>query len=980
MGQIQTGVGLASGFPIASTVNALMQVAEIPYNDLNSQTATIKQQQVDVNELSSLLLAAQSDTDNLGKAETFSSPTASSSDSSTLSATVTGTPTLGNYQFTPIQAAQQAQYLSSGFQSTSTALGAGTLTFRFGGNVQQNLPLADINGGQGLAQGSIRITDCSGASAEIDLSNATSLADVVNDINSNTTINVTASIVGDGLQLTDNTGQNASSLMVQDVDGGTTAESLGLVGAGVDTTTNKNGTINQIEGQSIVKLSSSLQLSALDDGNGVQTNAGAPDIHYTLSNGDSGYIDLSPIASGSSQVDQATTLGDIITQINAAAPKELEAQIAPDGTSIEVKDLTYGQESDQGNGTFTLTSAYNSPALQELGLAGQTSDNGVIQGQRIIGGLNSVLLSSLNGGQGLGTLGTLSLTNRNGVTTSVDLSSCQTVQDVINAINDKAGDGITAAVNAAGNGIQLTDTTGGTTSNLIVASSDSTATDLGIATNAAATSVNSGDLHLQVVGADTLLSSLNGGAGVATGDVSITDSTGKQATLDVTSSMQTVGEVIQAINQLGLSVQAEINPTGDGIQLVDTGGGTGQLQVAEDGSTTAADLNLLGTGTSQTVDGTNEQVIDGSTTHSVTLAAGDTLSDLVSKINALNAGVTASIFDDGSSLPDRLELTSNQTGAAGQFVVDASGLDFSLSPTAAGTDAVLAVGSSQGSGSDTLVSSASNNFSSVVSGLTLQVQQASASPVSVSVTNSSTNALASLNAFISDYNNLVTHLTSFTSYDATTNTKSDLTDDPTTMELQQQTANLVSGQISTSGSIQSLADLGVTINSDGTLALDQTTFTNAYQSDPDGVQQFFTAANTGFSAQFHNLAQQFAATGTGILSEDATALGTEVTNNQQQLALMQTSLNSESAALTTKFDNMEVAISQLQSELSVINSFSESINGSSSSSGSTSSSSSTSPFSFSNIGSNIGTSSVSSGTSSSGTSSSASSGSSSTGS
>jgi flagellar hook-associated protein 2 len=962
MGQIQTGVGLLSGFPIASTVNALMQVAEIPYNLLTSQNNALKQQQVDVNELSSLLLAAQYVSDNLGKTDTFNSPTAASSDSNALSATVTGTPPLGNYQFTPVKVAQQAQYLSSGFQSTSTALGGGTLTFRFGGNVQQSLPLADINGGQGLTQGSIRITDRSGDSAQIDLSNATSLDDVVQDINSNTTINVTASVVGNHLQLTDNTGQTRSNLIVQEVGGGRTAASLGLAGVNVAG--------NQAEGQDLVKLSSNLQLSALNDGNGVQTNVGVPDMHYTLRDGTSGYIDLSPVASGTSQVDQATTLGDIITQINAAAPGKLQVQIAPDETSLEVTDLT------QGSGTFTLQSAYNSPALENLGLTGQAS-NGVIQGQRIIGGLNSVLLSSLNGGQGLGTLGTLSLTDRSGATASVDLSSAQTLQDVINAING-AGIGITAAVNTAGNGLQLTDSTGSTTSKMIVASGDgtNTAQELGIATNAAVSSVNSGDLHLQVVGADTRLSSLNGGAGVASGKVSITDSTGKQATLDLTSgNIQTVGDVIQAINRLGLNVQAAINPTGDGIELLDTGGGTRQLQVAEDGSTTAADLHLLGTRTSQQLNGTTEQVIDGATTSSVTLAAGDTLSDVVSKINALNAGVTASIFDDGSSLPDRLELTSNQTGAAGQFVVDASGLNLPLRATAEGTDAVLAVGSSQGSGSDTLVSSPSNNFTNVVPGLTLQVQQASMSPVSVSVTNSSTNALASLEAFISDYNSLVTHITSLTQYDAATNTKSDLTDDPTTMELRQQAAKLVSGQISSSGSIQSLADLGVTINNDGTLTLDQSTFTDAYQSDPDGVQQFFTAANTGFSALFHNLSQQFAATGTGILSQQSSALGTEVTDNQQQLTLMQTSLNNESAALTTKFDNMEVAISQLQSELSIINALSQSLNGSSSSN---STSSGATPYNFSNIGSGSSSTS-SSGTSSSATSSSAASGSSSTG-
>ena len=650
-----------------------------------------------------------------------------------------------------------------------------------------------------MTPGSIRITDRSGVSATIDLSTATSVNDVLQDINSNTTLNVTASVVGDHLQLADNTGQTTSNLIVQDVGGGTTAESLGLAGVNVAS--------NQAQGQNIVKLGTNLQLGALNDGNGVQTNVGVPDIQYTLSDGTTGYIDLSPVAVGTSQVDQATSLGDVLRQINAAAPGKLQAQIAPNGTSLEVTDLT------TGSGKFALQSAYNSTALQQLGLTGQAS-GGVIQGQRIIGGLNSVLLSSLNGGQGLGTLGTLSLTDRSGATASVNLSSSQTLQDVIGAING-AGIGITAAVNAAGNGLQLTDTTGKSTSNLIVASASGgkTAQELGLATNAAVSSVNSGDLHLQVMGGDTLLSSLNGGSGVATGTVSITDSTGKQATLNLTSSMQTVGDVMQAINRLDLSVQAKINPTGDGIELVDTGGGSVKLQVAEGGSgTTAADLHLLGTGTSQQVNGASAQVINGSTISSVTLASGDTLSDLVSKINALNAGVTASIFNDGSSLPDRLELTSNQTGAAGQFVVNASGLGLSLNATAKGTDAVLAVGSSQNGGSKTLVRSSSNSFTDIVSGLTLQVQQASTSPVSVSVTNSSSNALASLQAFISDYNSLVTHITSLTTYNSATNTKSDLTDDPTTMELQQQTARFVSGQISTSGSVKSLADLGVTIN------------------------------------------------------------------------------------------------------------------------------------------------------------------------
>ena len=92
--------------------------------------------------------------------------------------------------------------------------------------------------------------------------------------------------------------------------------------------------------------------------------------------------------------------------------------------------------------------------------------------------------------------------------------------------------------------------------------------------------------------------SLNGGAGVALGTLTFTNSAGKTATLSVDSSMQTVGDVINAINSLSannLDIQAGINSTGDGILLTDSSGGSGTLGVAEGNSTTAHDLNLLQT-------------------------------------------------------------------------------------------------------------------------------------------------------------------------------------------------------------------------------------------------------------------------------------------------------------------------------------------------------------------------------------------------
>ena len=152
--------------------------------------------------------------------------------------------------------------------------------------------------------------------------------------------------------------------------------------------------------------------------------------------------------------------------------------------------------------------------------------------------------------------------------------------------------------------------------------------------------LNSGDLHLQTVSQNTLLSSYNGGAGVVEGSFQITDSAGVASTIQVTSSMQTIGDVIDAINRGTTGVHADINSTGDGIVLTDTAHGAGTLSVTEGSSTTANDLNLLGAAT--TLNGV--QTINGSTTQTITLKAGDTLTDLQNDINKL-----APAFPRGSS-------------------------------------------------------------------------------------------------------------------------------------------------------------------------------------------------------------------------------------------------------------------------------------------------------------------------------------------
>ncbi|MGA2620097.1 MAG: flagellar filament capping protein FliD [Thermoguttaceae bacterium] len=909
MGRIQATTGLVSGIDFSSTISQLMAIDDEPMNALTADNTTLTNQQTSINQLAALLLSVQSVTQTLGQTSTYQQQTATSSDPGALTATVTGNPAVGAYQYTPLQSVQTQQFLSSGFQSQTSSLGAGTLTFRFGPGVDQGVSLDELNGGQGFSRGKIQITDRSGATATIDLRTAQNIDDVLSAINNAGTINVTAVAQDDHIELIDhtgNTGTDAPPLKVQEVGGGTTAASLGL--------TNLTATDNTASGTPILDLAGNFALSALNDGAGISTSNVLPDIEYTLRNGTSGTIDFT----GSE-----TTLGQIMQEISTQSNGNLQVSIASGGKGLKVTDESTPQNS---NSTFSISDATGSAAASSLGLVGSTT-GASITGSAILGGLKTVLLSSLNGGQGLGTLGDLVLTDRNNKPVTVNLAGFQTLDQVIGQINTetaKAGVAVTASVNQADDGIQLTDTSGLATGNLVAADGSdgtTTATKLGIDTTSASGTIQGADLHRQTVSRNTALADLNGGAGVAKGTIIINGSAGEGITVDLSGqSTQTVGDVIDAINRAAIGsssgIHAEINATGDGIAIQDTAGGTGKLSVTEGTSTTAHDLHLL---TAESTAG-SVQTVDGTTTQKVKLTStANTLTDLQNEINQLGGGLSASILDDGSSHPYRLILTSSQAGKSGNLVVDASQLSgLAIQETAQGQDALMALGGGTNLAAATLVASSTGQFQSVLPGVNLSIQNATGQAVTVNVATSDSNIASNIQTLVTNYNSFRSQLTQDTAYDASTNTPAVLTTDPTTTQLDIQLSNLLSSRFLSSGSVQSLADLGITLQNDGTLSFNQTTFDSAYSADPGAVQQFFTTAKSGFSAQIDNLVNQLAGQGNSLLSARVTALQQQVTDNTQRISEMKSMLNDEQNRLYEEFDNMEAAISNLKNIQNVV--------------------------------------------------------------
>ena len=403
------------------------------------------------------------------------------------------------------------------------------------------------------------------------------------------------------------TGQTNSNLMVVDVGATSMATSLGLASS--------SGT-TELVGTQINRVGSSTMLAVLNDGNGVRITDALADLRITTGASSTYDIDLEGVV----------TLGDVIDRINTTTGGVITASITVDGLGVLLSDI------EGGGPTFSVTALNGSGAAEDLGILANDVDlDSQIQGRRLLAKFNSKLIRNLNGGSGIVMLGKISIQNRmGGPFTDVDLSSSESISDIIDLIN-RSGTGLTASLNGPGNGLLLTDTTGGTGDIHVVDLTGSAAIDLKlVGTHTNTNTVDSGSLQLQYITEATRLDRL----GVDRGKFIITDSQGASATVDLTQGNEhTIRDVLEEINSRGLQLTAMINANGDGLLLRDDGPGSIKIRVEELGSSTAEDLGILGESAIAGAD------LNGSLEQTVHISSGKiTTSTLLSALNG-GAGV-----------------------------------------------------------------------------------------------------------------------------------------------------------------------------------------------------------------------------------------------------------------------------------------------------------------------------------------------------
>lgn len=898
MSLLSTSVGLISGLNTGDIIDALISAQRSGAARLESRKKNYEASQAGLKALEATLLSVKTSADTLGQTSTFGKFAVTSSDPDALTATARGNASIGTTTFDPLRRASAHTLKSRGYSSSTQAVGAGTITIARGGEVNTETSLSLLNGGAGVRLGTIRITDRSGVTADIDLSAARTAADVVAAINSGDAA-VSVEARGDKFVLTDESG-GAGNLVVRDIAGGQTAADLGLIG---------NVAAGTLTGSAVFSVGQSFALSQINDGNAPKFSSTGDDLRITLTDGTTLDVELS----------SATTLKDVVDGINndSGNAGKLVASLS---NGKLVLQSTVG-----GGGNVAVTDLNGAKSAASLGLDA-TGVGATLTGKQLHGGMNTVLLRNLRGGQGITNLGQITLTDRAGRSATLNLSTANSLGDVIDAINAaQTGGGldlsIEASVDDSGLGITLTDTSGATISNLIVADGGggTLASELKINVNAAVTSVRSGHLGRRYVNEATSLSTYATGAkAVGLGNFQIQDSAGTVSTINVSGQTTTLGDVIDRINAATVLVTAKLNDTGDGIVLVDDAAGGGSLTVTDLGTSTAAkDLKIAGTGV---VGGDGKKRIDGRQSTLISLDADDTLAELETKLDDAGAGLTATIFSDGSpSNPTRLLVTASKTGSANRLRIDDGGLGIGLSTVVAGQDALLRVGDDPASG--LLLTSDTNSFKNVPGGLDVNLLRAGGGPVSVTTDRDLAAVQSSVKQFVSTYNQFVDTTATLTKFDSTTNERGVLQGDGTVQRVRTKLDVLLSGRYGTDSSIRRLADLGVTFSDTGKLVLDEAKLESVLEANPDGAKAFFSDTTSGFGVKAKATLDSLTDPLTGTFKLQDNALTDSIDRLEQRVAAIDAILVSRRERLVRQFSKMEEALSSMQSQQSTLSQF-----------------------------------------------------------
>lgn len=367
---------------------------------------------------------------------------------------------------------------------------------------------------------------------------------------------------------------------------------------------------------------------------------------------------------------------------------------------------------------------------------------------------------------------------------------------------------------------------------------------------------------------------------------------------------------------------------------------TGGVVSKADGTTKISTKDALGYSGKLTITNGATDGSDTALTVEIDVKATDSLKDIANSINnakdpsdstgTKGAGLKATIVNN--QLVVSSEEMGDRTLTIGGDLKDSLG--FANSQTTRGQSSKFTLDGIE-------MERNSNSPTDVIDGVTLNFKKADASKtITLGLTNDTDKELSAVKDFVSQYNSVMSFLSE--KMDVGDPSKSDnttgaLAGDSTLISLQSKLQSTVLGGKSVNG--VSASTLGLSVDRNGTLSLDETKFKAQLAKNPNAVKDFFFVdtstkyatekTGTGYTADFKAVLDRYTSTKSGsegVISLRKSSYQSEITDYNKQIERITEQIATKRARYVTMFTNLDTAIGNLQSQFSYFQSQNSSSN------------------------------------------------------
>ncbi|RQO51376.1 flagellar hook protein [Variovorax sp. KBW07] len=260
-------------------------------------------------------------------------------------------------------------------------------------------------------------------------------------------------------------------------------------------------------------------------------------------------------------------------------------------------------------------------------------------------------------------------------------------------------------------------------------------------------------------------------------------------------------------------------------------------------------------------------------------SSNNTLEGIRNAINSAKAGVTATIVNDGSGTPNRLVLTSSQTGEKSSMRITVDGdpaLQGLLGNDPAGVQNLKQTSAAQNAklivnGID--VTSGTNTVKEAIQGATLTL--VSTGKTGLSLKENTAGVKTAITDFVKAYNSLQSTAKTLTAYDPKTKTGAALVGDNTLRNLQSRIRQaLTTPQAGGVNDMKVLTEIGVGFQKDGTLAIDNDKLDKALANNLKGVANLFSSglgSTAGYGKQLDAIVTDLNSNALKVASDGVTS-------------------------------------------------------------------------------------------------------------